>query len=87
MNVVTTPYPRFRPTEERFEDPTTRQRMRVWLTRGPASGGTSRRTETASQPGSFMWPCYPRPPVGTRRPVPARVTRQSPQEPKPHGRR
>jgi hypothetical protein len=28
--------PRFRPTEERFEDPTTRQRMRVWI--DPASG-------------------------------------------------
>ncbi len=28
--------PRFRPTEERFEDPTTRQRMRVWL--DPGSG-------------------------------------------------
>jgi hypothetical protein len=28
--------PRFRPTDERFEDPTTRQRMRVWI--DPASG-------------------------------------------------
>lgn len=28
--------PRFRPTDERFEDPTTRQRMRVWL--DPRSG-------------------------------------------------
>ena len=28
--------PRFRPTEERFEDPTTRQRMRVWT--DPTSG-------------------------------------------------
>ena len=28
--------PRFRPTEERFEDPTTRRRMRVWL--DPTSG-------------------------------------------------
>ena len=36
MNVVTTPYPRFRPTEERFEDPTKRQRMRVCL--DPGSG-------------------------------------------------
>jgi hypothetical protein len=28
--------PRFRPTDERFEDPTTRRRMRVWA--DPASG-------------------------------------------------
>jgi hypothetical protein len=28
--------PRFRPTQERFEDPTTRQRMRVWT--DPTSG-------------------------------------------------
>jgi hypothetical protein len=28
--------PRFRPTEERFEDPTTRRRMRVWV--DPTSG-------------------------------------------------
>lgn len=28
--------PRFRPTDERFEDPTTRQRMRVWT--DPTSG-------------------------------------------------
>jgi hypothetical protein len=28
--------PRFRPTDERFEDPTTRQRMRVWA--DPSSG-------------------------------------------------
>jgi hypothetical protein len=28
--------PRFRPTDERFEDPTTRQKMRVWL--DPRSG-------------------------------------------------
>ena len=28
--------PRFKPTEERFEDPTTRQRMRVWA--DPTSG-------------------------------------------------
>jgi hypothetical protein len=28
--------PRFRPTDERFEDPTTRQRMRVWA--DPTSG-------------------------------------------------
>jgi hypothetical protein len=28
--------PRFRPTDERFEDPTTRQRMRVWT--DPSSG-------------------------------------------------
>lgn len=28
--------PRFRPTDERFEDPTTRRRMRVWL--DPGSG-------------------------------------------------
>jgi hypothetical protein len=28
--------PRFRPTNERFEDPTTRQRMRVWT--DPTSG-------------------------------------------------
>ena len=28
--------PRFRPTDERFEDPTTRQRMRVWT--DPGSG-------------------------------------------------
>ena len=28
--------PRFRPTDERFEDPTTRQRMRVWI--DPTSG-------------------------------------------------
>lgn len=28
--------PRFRPTEERFEDPTTRRRMRVWA--DPSSG-------------------------------------------------
>ncbi len=28
--------PRFRPTEERFVDPTTRQRLRVWV--DPASG-------------------------------------------------
>jgi hypothetical protein len=30
------PDPRFRPTEERFVDPTTRQQLRVWV--DPASG-------------------------------------------------
>lgn len=35
--------PRFRPTEERFEDPTTRQRMRVWV--DPTSGERRYRAE------------------------------------------
>jgi hypothetical protein len=36
--------PRFRPTEERFVDPTTRQRMRVWI--DPASGDRRYRADS-----------------------------------------
>jgi uncharacterized protein (DUF58 family) len=35
--------PRFRPTDERFEDPTTRRRMRVWV--DPTSGERRYRAE------------------------------------------
>ena len=36
--------PRFRPTEEQFVDPTTRQRMRVWI--DPASGDRRYRADS-----------------------------------------
>ena len=40
--------PRFRPTDERFEDPTTRRRMRVWT--DPTSG--ERRYVAEDLPGT-----------------------------------
>ncbi|HET7685809.1 MAG TPA: hypothetical protein VFM19_05365 [Candidatus Limnocylindria bacterium] len=40
------PEPRFRPTEERFVDPTTRQRLRVWV--DPSTGERRYRADDAT---------------------------------------
>ena len=49
--------PRFRPTDERFVDPTTGSRCRSGSTRRPASGGTSRSADRGgSHPAGWQGP-------------------------------